>query len=172
MKIAGLSILVLFFLFASCRNMNDKHESVNSPQAETLIKINRYLVKEDAERIMKVGERKGWKLTKHNSGLFYQILEHGNGTKPGEGDKVTYSYKTELLNGDYCFSSDSNGYRSFRIDKSKIEPGWNELSKELVTGDSVLMILPPYLGYGLAGDGGAIPPRSILVYHMRLIRVE
>jgi FKBP-type peptidyl-prolyl cis-trans isomerase len=39
--------------------------------------------------------------------------------------------------------------------------------KMLKPGGDAVFILPPFLAYGIVGDGKAIPPRSILVYELK-----
>ncbi|MBT3244378.1 MAG: hypothetical protein HN352_14605 [Bacteroidetes bacterium] len=167
-----VSIVVLLALIGSCQSKKVQNIEEPPPSEETLIKINQQFIKEDIDRIKAAAKKRLWDLEETEIGVFYQILAKGDGPLPKNGDEVSFSYRTELLNGVLCYSSDSAGARKFRINYSTVESGWNELSKQLHLGDSVLMVLPPYLGFGLAGDGVKVPPRSILVYHMRLLKID
>ncbi|MGC8803131.1 MAG: FKBP-type peptidyl-prolyl cis-trans isomerase, partial [Bacteroidales bacterium] len=54
------------------------------------------------------------------------------------------------------------------IGTGQIERGLDEGLTHLHIGDSAVFILPPHLAYGVVGDGKCIPPRSCIVYQVRI----
>jgi len=42
----------------------------------------------------------------------------------------------------------------------------------LNVGGKAKLIIPPYLGYGARGAGGAIPPNSSLVFDVEVVSIE
>jgi len=78
-------------------------------------------------------------------------------------------YKVSLLNGKVCYSSDSDGVKSFRIGQGGVELGLEIGILKLRVGDKAKFILPPNLGWGLIGDEKKIPSRSIIIYDVELI---
>ena len=56
--------------------------------------------------------------------------------------------------------------------KSEMEPGMNEGLRLLKPGARAILIIPPFLGYGLIGDRKKIPSRSIIVYNVNILRPE
>jgi len=38
----------------------------------------------------------------------------------------------------------------------------------LKPGGEAIFIIPPFLAYGLIGDGGKIPPRAIIIYDVSI----
>jgi FKBP-type peptidyl-prolyl cis-trans isomerase FkpA len=51
-----------------------------------------------------------------------------------------------------------------------MEPGLNEGLRILKPGAEAIFILPPFLAYGLLGDGKMIPSRSVIVYNIKILR--
>jgi FKBP-type peptidyl-prolyl cis-trans isomerase len=103
-----------------------------------------------------------------NTGLWYEIVKKGNGTKAKAGQKATITYSVDLLDGTHCYSSDSLGLKTFKIGQGGVESGLEQGILLLSQGDSARFILPPYMAYGITGDGDRIGPRAILVYSVSL----
>ena len=62
--------------------------------------------------------------------------------------------------------------QEFSIDKSDEESGLNEAVKFLSVGDKAKLILPSHLAHGLLGDLDKIPPQSILLIDVQLIKIK
>lgn len=170
MKKFFLVFLVVFLIF-SCNN-EEKHEIKNWNKIEKkLIDINKYLLMEDKERIESYILRKEWNMQETKTGLWFEIIEEGNGDNVVEDQLVTIKYQIELLDGTICYSSDSIGEKSFKVGYSTVEKGLNEGIQLMNEGAKARFILPPHLAHGLVGDRNKIPPRSIIVYYVELTSV-
>ncbi len=134
--------------------------------------VNRFLVEKDDERIQSFVERRGWKMKKTGSGLWYQILSDKTGSKINDGDKVKIDYEIRLLDGTLCYTSDSTGLKEFVVGRQETMMGLQEGIKLLTEGDKARLIIPPHLGYGLIGDEKRIPARAILVYTLKVEDVK
>ncbi len=169
-----LILLVLSLFFSSCIKVNkpkpveDKYKNYS----QKLIEINRYLVKKDQEIIADYVKHKGWNMQRDSTGLWYEILVQGTGPYPKDGDEVVIDYRVELLNGKLCYSSDSLGEMSFKVNHSNVIRGLNDGVQKLRVGGKGRFIIPPYLGYGLLGDQKCIPPRSIILYYITLKSIK
>lgn len=139
---------------------------------ENLIRANKYLLSVDAEKIKAYAKRRNWNMKVTDSGLWYYIYEHGTGKQALSGKLAIFSYKSWLLDGTLCYSSDSLGPKQFRIGKGGIESGLEEGVLLLHEGDKAKFILPPHLAFGIPGDGIKIPRRSILVYDILLTQIS
>ncbi|MDX1940630.1 MAG: FKBP-type peptidyl-prolyl cis-trans isomerase, partial [Saprospiraceae bacterium] len=84
------------------------------------------------------------------SGLYYQILEHGQGDSIRWADQVRVHYRGYFLNGE---EFDSSYKRAKPIDfyVGNMIDGWNEGLKMLRPGAKALFIVPSHLGYGEEG---------------------
>ncbi len=78
-------------------------------------------------------------------------------------------YNCSLLDGTICYSSEESGPEEVLIGRSEMTAGLNQGLRMLKPGGEAVFIIPPYLAYGLKGDGNKIPARSIIVYEIRII---
>ena len=171
-KHLALPLFTLLFIF-SCENRKQGitgQKPVNNQ--ETLIKVNKYLVGQDADMIRKYAMRRNWQLKTTESGLWYMIYEKGTGAPAIQNKRAVISYKVYLLDGTLCYSSDQLGPKKFTIGKGGVERGLEEGILLLHVGDKARFILPPHLAQGLMGDGNKIPPRAIILYEIELIQIS
>ncbi len=106
------------------------------------------------------------------SGLQYRILAAGTAgaASPKPTDQVTVQYRGRLLNGTEFDSSYKHGKAaSFRVDG--VIKGWQEVLPMMRPGAKWELFVPPELAYGL-NTPGAIPPGSLLVFDLELVKVE
>jgi len=132
--------------------------------------VNRYIIKKDRERIQSYSERKGLTMTETSTGLWYSIIKKGDGVTFKDNDRIVYTFQCSLLDGTECYNSNDSGPNEIRLGRSELPSGLNEGFKLLNLGSEAIFILPPFLAYGLIGDGRKIPPRSTLVYNVQVIR--
>jgi FKBP-type peptidyl-prolyl cis-trans isomerase FklB len=106
------------------------------------------------------------------SGLQYRVLEAGNASAPlpGPRDQVTLHYRASLSNGTELDRSDEHSQPAvFRLN-SVIE-GWREALSAMRPGAKWQVFVPPELAYG-AHSPPPIPPGSLIVYELELVRSE
>jgi FKBP-type peptidyl-prolyl cis-trans isomerase len=96
--------------------------------------------------------------------LWYNIENEGDGDLFKENDRIAFEYECSLLDGTMCYSSAELGPKEIVLGRSELPAGLNEGLKLLKPGGVAIFIMPPFLAYGLVGDGNKIPPRSTLVY--------
>jgi FKBP-type peptidyl-prolyl cis-trans isomerase len=162
-------LLLSLLLLSSCHN-DGINNAGQKPGREDIEGMNRYMVQKDRERIRSYSERKGLKMTETSTGLWFQIIREGDGANLAEGSSLTMEYECSLLDGTLCYTSREKGPRQIILGRTPVEPGLNEGLRLLKYGSEAIFILPPYMAYGLPGDGKMIPPRSILVYKVHILR--
>lgn len=107
------------------------------------------------------------------SGLRYQVIQKGNGTKAEAGKMVSVHYKGQLADGTVFDSSyKRNKPLDFQVGVGQVIPGWDEGICLLNVGDKARLVIPSDLGYGSAGPGGVIPPDATLVFDVELMDVK
>jgi FKBP-type peptidyl-prolyl cis-trans isomerase len=157
----------------SCRSRWDNEQGKpKTNEEETLVRINKYLVGEDEDKIRAYIKRRNWTMTTSGTGLWYQIYQKGNGAPAKTGKMASINYKVWLLDGTLCYSSDSLGMKKFRIGKGGVEKGLEEGILLMRVGDKARFIMPPHLADGLIGDQDRIPPRSIILYEVELVQIS
>lgn len=121
------------------------------------------------ERMQKLTEG----FDKTESGLYYKILEKGNGAKAQKGKTVSVHYTGALDNGQVFDSSyKRNQPIEFALGVGQVISGWDEGISLLNVGDKARFVIPPHLGYGTRGAGGVIPPNAILVFDVELKNIK
>jgi FKBP-type peptidyl-prolyl cis-trans isomerase FkpA len=167
-----LIFILLTFATVSCRNNPEKPIPGKKPGKDEMADLNRYLVQKDRERIQNYIERKNLKMTESPTGLWYQILKEGEGDKFTDNDRVVLEYECSLLDGTKCYSSEILGPKEVILARSKMEPGLAEGLRMLRPGAEAIFIIPPFLAYGLPGDGKMIPSRAVIVYNVNILRAK
>lgn len=172
MIIRYITFIIFLSLIIACRNNSENRIANTGPGKNEMADLNRYFVQKDRERIQNYIERKNLKMAESPTGLWYQILTEGNGNTFTDRDKLIIEYECSLLDGTKCYSSKTLGPKELILGRSEMEPGLNEGLRMLKPGAEAIFILPPYLAYGLPGDGKKIPTRAIIVYNVHILRTE
>lgn len=117
-------------------------------------------------QIEKYLKRKNIQCKKSASGLYYKILEEGEGDFIRFSDKVMVTYKGSFMSGE-----------TFDEQKEPIELGvseqinaWKEIMLQLKKGSKAYMVAPPQLGYG-GYKIEKVPPNSILIFELEVVDV-
>lgn len=100
-------------------------------------------------------------------------LVEGDGPAIEDPDRVTVNYLGQVWGGDEPFDdSYSRGEpTTFSIGLGRVIPAWDQLLEGVPQGSRVLLVCPPDLAYGAAGQGEDIPPNSTLVFVVDVLGV-
>ena len=165
-------LVVISVLLIACGNNEHRHNISTRQAKKTLKGVNKYLTQDDEDVMVGYSRRMGWDMKIDSIGMLYQIYEHGTGNKAKKLKFITLNYTVSLLDGTICYSSDSSGVLNFRILHGGKESGLEYGVLKLREGDKARFILPPYLAHGIIGDENKIPPRSIIVYDVEVLKVS
>jgi FKBP-type peptidyl-prolyl cis-trans isomerase len=104
------------------------------------------------------------------SGLQYEVLTEGKGTKPTLTDSVKVEYVGTLTDGtEFDSSAKQGGPAEFTLDQ--VIPAWTEGLQLMAPGAKYRFTIPSKLAYGPQGAGGVIPPFATLVFEVTLLEV-
>jgi len=89
------------------------------------------------------------------------------------GDMVSVNYIGSLLNGKvFDKQLDPAHTFTFRVGRSLVIDGWDQILQLMSVGDKWIVIVPPELAYGRRGNPPRIPPYATLVFELEIRSVE
>ena len=132
--------------------------------------------KEEAEKNQKEGDdflaknktKKGVKVTE--SGLQYEVVKEGSGTKPVKSDTVKVDYTGTKIDGTKFDSSVDRGQPA-TFPLGNVIPGWTEGLQLMTPGSNYKFYIPAKLAYGEHGPP-SIGPNATLIFDVKLISIE
>jgi len=108
-----------------------------------------------------------------DSGLKVEDLLEGEGAVAAAGQQVVVHYTGWLTDGrKFDSSRDRNEPFEFPLGKGHVIRGWDEGVAGMKIGGTRRLTIPPQLGYGARGAGGAIPPNATLVFEVELLEIR
>jgi FKBP-type peptidyl-prolyl cis-trans isomerase FklB len=122
------------------------------------------------EFLEKNAQKKGVKTLA--SGLQYRVLAEGDPQRPSPGpvDQVSVRYRASLPDGTELDRSEDHAQAAvFRM--NSMIPAWHEALSAMRPGAKWQVFVPPELGYGVNAPP-PLPPGSLIVYELELLRVE
>ena len=105
------------------------------------------------------------------SGLQYEVVQKGTGTKPGLTDTVVTHDKGTLINGQVFDSSYKRGQPA-EFPVNGVIKGWTEALQLMKKGAKWKLFIPSELAYGSRGAGSAIGPNETLIFEIELLEVK
>jgi FKBP-type peptidyl-prolyl cis-trans isomerase len=103
------------------------------------------------------------------SGLQYEVLTLGTGSKPTVEKTVKVHYTGTLMDGTPFDSSIGGEPAQFQV--GGVIPGWVEALQLMPVGSKFKLYIPSELGYGQNGAGDVIPPFSVLIFEVELLEI-
>jgi FKBP-type peptidyl-prolyl cis-trans isomerase FkpA len=104
-----------------------------------------------------------------DSGLQYEVLNSGQGSKPKASDTVKVNYLGKLLDGtEFDSSYTRNKPASFPL--NRVIKGWTEGVQLMNTGAKYRFYVPSELAYG-ARSTGKISSHSTLIFEVELLEI-
>jgi len=110
------------------------------------------------------------------SGLIINDTVVGTGKTASAGQKVSVHYTGWLFYGGergkkFDSSKDRGDPFVFPLGAGHVIKGWDEGVQGMKVGGSRTLTIPPELGYGARGAGGAIPPNATLIFEVELLEL-
>lgn len=113
-------------------------------------------------------KKKGVKVTA--SGLQYEVLKKGKGSKPRITDKVEVHYHGTLIDG-RIFDSSVNRKQTATFPINGVIKGWQEALPMMKKGAKWRLTIPPKLAYGEKAPPN-IGPNAALIFEVELIDIK
>ena len=104
-------------------------------------------------------------------GVQYKIIKDADGITPKAEDKVLVHYAGSLLDGTEFDNSVKRG-EPLEFPVGAVIEGWQDLLMVMKEGMKVKAWIPSALAYGEEGVASVIPPNSLLVFEVELLKVN
>ena len=111
-----------------------------------------------------------------------RMIDHkvGTGAEAVPGKTVAVHYTGWLFDAaapdnkgkKFDSSRDRGNTFKFPLGGGRVIAGWDQGVAGMKVGGQRTLVIPPELGYGARGAGGAIPPNATLVFDVELLGVE
>jgi FKBP-type peptidyl-prolyl cis-trans isomerase len=124
---------------------------------------------EGAAFLAENGEKSGVITTA--SGLQYEVIEEGDGPKPGPTDRVSVHYRGTLLD-DTEFDSSYGRGTPITFGVNGVISGWTEALQLMSVGSKYRLFIPSDLAYGQGGSPPDIGPNATLIFEVELLSIE
>ena len=93
--------------------------------------------------------------------------------KSASGDTLHMHYTGTVLEGAEFDSSGKRGKPfTFPLGGGRVIKGWDQGLLDMCVGEKRKLTIPPELGYGARGRPPKIPPNSVLVFDVELLKIE
>jgi FKBP-type peptidyl-prolyl cis-trans isomerase len=99
-------------------------------------------------------------------------IQEGEGPEAKDGDTVEMHYKGSFPDGAVFDQSYGRGTFSFKLGVGQVIKGFDMMVLGMKKGGKRKATIPPELGYGARGAGGAIPPNATLVFEVELVNIK
>lgn len=108
------------------------------------------------------------------SGLQHKTNKEGTGAQAALGDVVHVEYEGRLTDGSVFDSTKDNGGQPFAVPvvDGTVIPGWIEGLQLMKEGGEYTLYIPSNLAYGPQSPSPKIPANSVLVFDMKITKVE
>lgn len=152
MRKIGLLILAAGILFAGC---SDNGCKPMKPEAEE-------------GQMQAYAAANGITAVKHNTGLYYQVVNQGSGPTPNINSKVYVTYTGKRLD-DTVFDQATT---PIPFILGGLIQGWQVGLQLIQKGGSIRLIVPSSMAYGCVGSSPTIAPNSVLYFDIQLVDVQ
>lgn len=183
-----LLVFALLFLFLGCAEKKPV-ESVPSVEEtpltgaaedDLLLRLSPYLIadpktrsEEENNTIVNYAIEQQWDVIKTRTGLYYQVLEQGEGALIKWGDRIAASYTGRYLDGEVFDRRGAENPLEFYV--GNMIDGWNEGLQHIAVGGDLRLLIPSHLAYGETGIKTAkgrtiVAENAILVFELNALR--
>ena len=106
--------------------------------------------------------------------LVIEDITEGDGQEAGAGDTISAHYVGVAHSSGEEFDASYNrgAPLQFRLGIGQVISGWDTGVQGMKVGGRRRLVIPPHLGYGDRGAGGAIKPGETLIFVVDLLDVS
>ena len=159
-------VFVITLMLISCRKPvpqlpSNKITDENNPEL-AMREMNKIMTQREDSAIQVLVNKQPVKYSKTRSGVWYNILQKTTADSLKTDSTVTFSYKMYDLNGQPI----KEEKKTIKFGKKEVPTGLEEGLKMMRKGETIRLIVPWYLAYGISGNEG-IAPYTSLIYEVK-----
>lgn len=162
----NLSLMAIVVItISSCLNMGSDIDTLEQTKKEEELILKSYIDSLEAYN---------HDVDTTDLGVYYVIIEEGEGDYPTEGDTLTVGYTGYYVNGFVFDSSEiynADGKWEFVLGDPPMIPGWDNGIKQVREGGKIQFIVPSELAYGTEGHAN-VGPNQTLVFVVKLFELK
>jgi hypothetical protein len=107
-----------------------------------------------------------------HQGIYYHIQTPGAGRQVKVTDTLTVYYKGYLFGDSTAVFDQTAAGKPARFPLNNLIPGWKIGLPLLNTGGKIMLVIPSGLAYSIRTRSAKIPPNSILVFEIEVLKAE
>ncbi len=138
---------------------------------EALIELNKKRASNEQELLEAWVNEQGWDMKKTKTGLRFQVYASAAGDSAEVEDNVGITYTAYLLDQSPVARTGTD-LHYFRVGHDDVISGLHEVVTLISRGDSVRVLIPSYLAYGLTGNAPSVPSNAPLYYDLCLVDIR
>jgi FKBP-type peptidyl-prolyl cis-trans isomerase FklB len=104
------------------------------------------------------------------SGLQYEVIKMGTGSKPTAEQTVKVLYTGSLVDST-IFDQNVDRNAPAELQVNAVIPAWSEALQLMPVGSIFKLYIPTDLAYGANGAGDVIPPFAALIFEVELLEI-
>jgi FKBP-type peptidyl-prolyl cis-trans isomerase len=151
-----LILALLPVLFYGCLKSGNSTTCTNIDPSEEASQIQSYCIANRIDYII------------DSSGIYYQIIDLGEGNHPTLTSNVTFAFTAKFLNGSIL----SQTTAPYTESMANVIEGWQIGLKKIAKKGHIKLVVPSSLAYGCVGSLPNIPPNSIIYYDITLVDIN
>jgi FKBP-type peptidyl-prolyl cis-trans isomerase len=167
-------ICLLSVVLVSCGNSEKNQPVVYKVKKQAIkdqfIKANQQVVVKENDEMEFYARSHKMAFVNTDLGLRYYVYQaSAKGDSIKDGDEITMEFTVSLLDGTECYSSKTEGPKTFKVGHENLESGIHKGVQFLKKGDKALIMIPSHLAHGLLGDMKNIPPQRAIIYDVQIL---
>lgn len=170
-------ILIMLLIFMACSGPKARkpvtYKSGYDPTESIIFNKKLYQAEENAIKKYMANDSLHQYINSKYGFWYTYLTENKNDTIfPHKGDKVTFRYEIDDLNGNIIYSSQDLGLKNYTIDREEMIQGIQEGIKWMNKGEKARFLLPSHKAYAYTGDDDRIASNTPIAVTLELLEIN
>jgi len=173
----SIGIIAILLILVSCKNLEAREPIARKTSTTTdfSIELNKQRNAAEEEYIEKLISADSVKFQRSSNGFYYHFVVQDSiaGDQPEFGDRVTFEYNVESLDGEIIYSKEELSPITKSLEQEYgIFKGLREGLKLMQVNEEVVFYFPSYTAYGFYGDENRIGLHTPIKSRVKLLNIN